>query len=90
MNKLSAVGGILVGLHKASFVVWLAATAAHVLGHLRELPRLLGAGLRVPRTVRRNLLLATALVAGTVLAAVTVRYGQPWAHWLAGNGRGDG
>ncbi len=29
-------------IHKASFFVWLAATALHVLGHLAELPRALG------------------------------------------------
>jgi len=80
-------GGILVGLHKASFVVWFVATAAHVLAHLRSLPRLLGADRRISGTARRSLLLAGTLVAGTVLAAVSVRYGQPWVHWFAGRGR---
>ena len=30
-------GGILVGLHKASFIVWFFATAVHVLAHVRRL-----------------------------------------------------
>src|SRR5205823_8891393 len=32
--------GAVLGLHKASFVVWLAATGIHVLAYLRRLPRL--------------------------------------------------
>ncbi len=83
-------GGILVGLHKASFVVWFFATAAHVLGHLRSLPRLVGADRRVSGTVRRRVLLAGSIVAGAVLAVATVRYGQPWVHWFAGRHGGEG
>ena len=43
-------GGILVGLHKASFIVWLFATAVHVLAHLR---RLLPPARPVPGAVAR-------------------------------------
>jgi hypothetical protein len=86
-------GGVLVGLHKASFVVWLLVTAVHVLAHVRGLPRLVTADWRrrsVPRRQRvggaawRQLLLAASIVAGAVLAIATVRYAQPWVHWFAG------
>jgi len=92
-------GGFLVGLHKASFIVWLLVTAAHVLAHLRSLPRLVLADWRrrpVPPASRvrgtrwRQLLLAATLVAGAVLALATVRYAQPWLHWFATNHGGDG
>lgn len=93
-------GGFLVGLHKASFVVWLFVTAAHVLAHLRRIPGLVSADWRrrpmplesrVAGTGWRRLLLAGTIVVGAVLAIATVRYAQPWVHWFAvtGNG-GDG
>jgi hypothetical protein len=79
-------GGILVGLHKASFVVWFFVTALHVLGHLRELlPRR-----RIRGASWRFAALAGSLAAGAILAALTVRYGQPWVHWMAGRHGGDG
>ena len=31
-------GGLLLGLHKASFIVWVAATSVHVLAHVLRLP----------------------------------------------------
>jgi hypothetical protein len=92
-------GGIVVGLHKASFVVWLVVTAVHVLAHLRPIPGLVVADWRrraipserrVPGTAWRQLLLAGTIVAGAVLAVATVRYAQPWVHWFAGSGGGDG
>jgi hypothetical protein len=78
-------GGILVGLHKASFVVWFLVTAVHVLAHLR---RLMPPPRPVPGGRARRLLLATSIVAGAALALATVRYAQPWVHWF-GAGSGD-
>jgi hypothetical protein len=92
-------GGIVVGLHKASFVVWLVVTAVHVVAHLRPLPALVAGDWRrrpippegrVPGTAWRRLLLAGAVVAGAVLALATVRYAQPWVHWLSDGGGGEG
>ncbi len=92
-------GGIVLGLHKASFAVWLVATAIHVLAHVNKLPALVLAdwrGVRMPRqrTVpggfKRQLLLAGSLVAGAILAIATIRYAQPWLHWIAVNRGGDG
>ena len=62
--------GTLVGLHKASFVVWLGATAIHVLAHLVELPR--AARLRVPGIATRVLVVGASLAAGTVVAVGTL------------------
>jgi hypothetical protein len=92
-------GGILVGLHKASFVVWFAVTAIHVLAHLSSIPRLVAADWRrrpvprenaVPGTAWRRLLLAGSIVAGAILAIATVRYAQPWVHFMAFGHGGDG
>jgi hypothetical protein len=82
-------GGVLVGLHKASFVVWFVVTAIHVLAHLRSIPKLAAADWRstalsaegsLPGTGWRRLLLAGSIVAGAILAIATVRYAQPWMH----------
>ncbi len=81
-------GGLLVGLHKASFVVWFFAMAAHVLAHLR---RLLPPALAVPGARTRRFLLVGSVAAGAILAALTVRYGDAWVHWYAGrHSGGDG
>lgn len=79
-------GGILVGLHKVSFVLWFFVTALHVLGHVRELvPRR-----RVGGASWRFVVLVGSIVAGSIVAALTVRYGHPWVHWMAGRHGGDG
>lgn len=92
-------GGVLVGLHKASFVVWFVVTAIHVLAHLQSLPELAAAdwrrrplppGRRLPGAARRRLLLAGSIVAGAILALATVRYAQPWVHWFGVTHGGDG
>jgi hypothetical protein len=92
-------GGILVGLHKASFVVWFFVTAVHVLAHLRPLPSLVAEDwrrravpreTRVPGTAWRQLLLTGTIVAGAVLAIATVRYAHPWVHWFGASHGGDG
>ena len=62
---LGQTEGVLIGLHKASFIVWFGAAAVHVLAHLWKLPRALrlrthGTGLRI------------ALVAGTVAAGIAL------------------
>ena len=48
-------GGIVVGLHKASFIVWFIAMGVHVLWHVRGLPPLLGAEASRPTPVERPL-----------------------------------
>lgn len=78
--------GFVVGIHKASFVVWIAATGVHVLAHLRRVPQLTLADWR-PRptlsgTGARRLLVLAALVAGLLLAAATLPLAAPWHAWI--------
>jgi hypothetical protein len=67
---LGQTHGTLVGLHKASFVVWAGAFGIHVLAHALELPRALVA--RIPGATRRAVLVAAAVVAGGALAVATL------------------
>ncbi len=67
---LDQTEGTLVGLHKASFIVWFGAAAVHVLAHVWKLPRRLrnraeGLGLRI-------VLVVGAVAAGLVLAVATL------------------
>jgi hypothetical protein len=90
---LGPQGGIVLGVHKASFVIWFFAMAAHVLWHVRALPPLLGSevGRRVAvggRTARL-VLAASALAIGVALAVATLPAAHSWAHW-ATTFHGDG
>ena len=87
-------GGIVLGLHKASFAVWLVATGIHVLAHLGRMRRIAPRDWRPERprlhgvSARRGLL-AGSIVAGTILAIATIQYAQPWLHWIAAFHGGD-
>lgn len=67
---LGQTEGTIVGLHKASFLVWVGATGLHVLVHAAKLPRVLRA--RIAGTSIRVALVAGALLAGAVLATATL------------------
>jgi hypothetical protein len=62
--------GTAVGLHKASFVVWFAATSIHVLARLVPMREALRA--RYPGLALRLGLVAVTLVAATALAVATL------------------
>jgi hypothetical protein len=62
--------GLVVGLHKASFLVWFGATSVHVLAHGLRLPRLLR--LRLPGVALRLGLVGATLGAGAALAVATL------------------
>ncbi|MGH2850569.1 MAG: hypothetical protein ACRDLP_08140 [Solirubrobacteraceae bacterium] len=80
--------GLLTELHKITFIVWVAVTALHVIGHLAELPSALiadhgqrgwddhGSG-RGARAV----LLASAIAGGVILAIVTDSQFAAWTHF---------
>jgi len=81
--------GSLLGIHKASFAVWIAFMGLHVLGHLADLPKALGPRREVELAelsgggsgrVGRILSLSGALVAGLVLAVVFLPEFGPWLH----------
>jgi hypothetical protein len=84
MFEAPAHRGVLVLLHKASFIIWLGVTGLHVLGHLPGLwTSLRGAAsvpgdAGVPGSPGRWLALAGALVAGLVLAIVLIPRYSAW------------
>jgi len=67
---LGQTSGTVVGLHKASFVVWLGATGVHVLAHVLKLPGLLRT--RAPGIALRLSVVAVTVVAGASLATATL------------------
>jgi hypothetical protein len=72
----------LLPFHKASFIVWIAFTGVHVLGHLLELPRPvradLGRDAGLPGRSLRWMLLSMALAAGTGMGIWALSYTGPW------------
>ena len=62
--------GTIVGLHKASFLVWVGAFGLHVLWHTPRMLRLLPE--RIPGTPLRVAVAAASVVAGGVLATATL------------------
>ena len=62
--------GLLVGLHKASFIVWLGATAIHVLAH--RIDGFAAVRRRVPGLVGRVGIVAAVLAVGGALAVATL------------------
>jgi hypothetical protein len=66
---LGQTDGTVVGLHKASFFVWVGATGIHVLAHVLQLTRVLHA--RIPGVAGRLGLVAASVAAGALLATVT-------------------
>ena len=77
--------GLIVGLHKASFVVWFGAMGVHVLAHILKVPRLARADYVAASEGRwlRQFAVAAALVAGVIVAIVALPAAHDWAHWAA-------
>jgi hypothetical protein len=77
--------GLLLGLHKASFIVWFAATAIHVLAYTLPAAGEARAELRPGSRGRRLRLLAVGLALGVGFAAAALSYqlADPWFHSLA-------
>jgi hypothetical protein len=77
-------GGFILGLHKASFVVWIGAFAIHVLAYAARIPRLVaadwGRNRGIPGTTLRYGLVALALVLGLILAIATLPADGSWLH----------
>jgi hypothetical protein len=76
-------------LHKVSFIVWVAVTGIHVLGHLPDLARILlirrGERYEYNRLAAgqlgRTIALSGAIVAGLVLAIVLIPHFGDWSHF---------
>jgi hypothetical protein len=86
LAAVGPAGGVVLGLHKASFVVWFGAMSIHVLAHLLRLPGLIGPDTRGGEGVGGSRLrlatLAASVVAGAVLAVATLPLISPWTHWI--------
>lgn len=78
--------GPLLGLHKASFVVWLAATSIHVLAYLPRLWSLVSGDLtaasRLPSARLRLGLVTAAVAVGALFAAGSFHLASPWLDWI--------
>jgi len=81
-------GGILLGLHKVSFVVWGAAFAVHFLAYVLRVPRLVELDWWRPDGLGgrrlRQLLVAGAVVAGVVAAIAALPLAHRWHVGYAG------
>jgi hypothetical protein len=78
--------GAMLGLHKASFIVWAVAMSIHVLWYARRAALEAFADLgrhRLAGTSLRISLLLGAFVAGAVIAVLTLPLAGSWAHWAA-------
>jgi hypothetical protein len=69
--------GIVLGLHKLSFIVWIAVASVHVLAYLPRLPRLV---LARAGAARRLSLVGASVVAGLLLAVATYSKAGAWFH----------
>lgn len=80
---LSPQRGQLLGLHKASFIVWVAAMTVHVLAHVLHLPGLVRDDLRPGQrgSSARQLLVAGAVVVGLVAAVAVLPQAHTWTRW---------
>ncbi len=79
-------GGIILGLHKASFVVWFGAMSLHVLGHFLRLPGLVRADVRGGEGLAgsriRLATVAGAIACGAIVAVATLPLIAPWTDWI--------
>jgi hypothetical protein len=80
-------GGIVLGLHKVSFFVWLGAFGVHVLVYALRVPRLVaadwGGGPRTSGAVLRVGTVALALVLGLTVALAALPTAAQWLDWSA-------
>ncbi|HKN62729.1 MAG TPA: hypothetical protein VJV76_00200 [Gaiellaceae bacterium] len=83
--------GTLLGLHKASFIVWFGAMSVHVLVYaLRSGRHLVAeAARRVPGRGYRIGVALTAVAAGLATAVAVYPRANPWFHGLAEGGKDD-
>ena len=76
--------GLVLGLHKASFVIWFGSMSVHVLAHSGTMLRWArGLGRFWPGRTPRAALVAVALAAGLVVALASLPAAHAWSHWAA-------
>jgi len=77
---------LILGLHKASFIAWLAVTGIHVLVYAPRLPR----AVLARHAWSRISLVAASLAAGAMLAGGAYSFAGPWLHNRGGDDRHEG
>ena len=77
---------LILGLHKASFIVWLVVTGIHVLVYAPRLPR----AVLAPHAWSRIGLVAASLAAGAMLAGGAYSLAAPCLHHRGRDDRHDG
>jgi hypothetical protein len=83
-------------IHKASFIIWVALTAAHVLAHLQGSFASIQAeyrpgrhrDVRIAGTARRAILILTVVLAGVIVALVAIPDFAAWHHVIGHHHRG--
>ena len=82
-------GGLVLGLHKASFFVWLGAFGIHVLAYALRVPGLVaadwGRGSRTSGAALRVGIVAFALLVGLTVALAVLPAAGPWLHSSGGH-----
>jgi hypothetical protein len=77
-------GGTVLGLHKASFIVWVGAFGIHVLVYVLRVPRLVaadwGRDAGTPGATLRIGLVVFALMLGLTVALAVLPAADPWFH----------
>jgi hypothetical protein len=78
-------GGLVLGLHKASFILWFGSMTVHVLAHAPTVLRWLAGFLprMVPGRSLRGAVVAAALVLGITVALAGLPAAHAWSHWAA-------
>ena len=76
-------GGLLIGLHKVSFIIWFGAMSLHVLAHARTVWRYAQRGVRraLPGSALRQVALLASLAAGVAFAVAALPQAHAWTHW---------
>jgi hypothetical protein len=70
-------------IHKVTFIVWGVLVAVHVLGHLRQLPRVLRPADAPPGGAGRTIALAGGLIGGLLIAVILIPEFALWTARLA-------
>src|SRR5438309_1781517 len=82
-------GGFVLGLHKASFIVWVGAFGIHVLAYALRVPGLVaadwGGGSRTSGAALRVGVVAFALLVGLAVALTVLPAAGPWLHASGGH-----
>jgi hypothetical protein len=77
--------GLIIGLHKVSFIIWFGAMSLHVIAHARTVWRYARRGMEraLPGRAVRQVVLLASLVAGVAFAVAALPQAHAWTHWAS-------